>query len=165
MVRVYSLGKYLYFRGLLLLAFCAVLETAVARIYFGGIHWPSPLPLLAYLSLVLWGKDNYRKLVATLLILSAIPSFSMLTLLFFKPETRNDGLLFYSFFAIDGLLTSYVGYRIVLNGFVRFFLLGRRADDRIRENDSDLEFREELQELLALHGKFTEPSNGPGAPT
>lgn len=164
-MRIYSLGKYLYFRGLLLLAFCAVLETLVSYVYFGGIHWPNPLPLLAYLSLVLWGKDKYRKFVATMLMLSAIPSFGMLALLFIKPETRYDGILFYSFFMIDGLVSAYVGYRLVLDGFVRFFLLGRRADDRMRQDDSDEEFREELQELLALHGNSTEPSNGPESPT
>ncbi len=89
----------------------------------------------------------------------------MLALLYFKPETRKDGLQFYSFLMINGLVTSYVGYRIVLNGFVRFFLLGRRADDRMREGDSDEQFREELQELLALHGKSTERSNGQELPS
>lgn len=163
-MRIYNLGKYLYFKGLLLLAFCAVLETLVSYVYFRLIHWPNPLPLLAYLSLVLWGKDKYRKLVAMMLIVSAIPSFGMLTLLFIKPETRDNGILFYSFFMVDGLVSAYVGYRIVLNGFVRFFLLGRRADDRMRQDDSDEEFREELQELLALHGNSTQPSNGLDSP-
>lgn len=164
-MRIYNLGKYLYFRGLLLLAFCAVLETFVSNVYLGGINWPNPIPLLAYLSLVIWGKDKYRKLVATMLILSALPSFGMLTLFFIKPATRDNGLLFYSFFVIHGLVSAYVGYRIVLNGFVRFFLLGRRADDRMRQDDSDEEFRKELQELLTLHGNSTEPSNGPESPT
>ena len=147
MIFVYSLGKYLYFRGLLLLIVAAIGESFVSYVYFGGVNWPNPLPLLLYMSLVLLGHDRYRKMVATALIISSAISFSALLGILLAPSTRNGGLLFYSFYLADGIVQGYVGWRIVLHGFVRFYLLGLRMDDKMRQSETSDTVREELDAL------------------
>jgi hypothetical protein len=152
----YCLGKHRYFRGLLLLAIAAICESVVSCIYFGKLEWPNPLPLFLYLSLVLLGDDGWRKLVAAALLLSSAISFAALLGLFLSPETRNGGVIFYLFFVANGIVQGYVGWGIVLHGFVRFYLLGLRMDDKLRQRVTSEDSNDEVNSLKNDRTKSTE---------